>query len=71
LAVDKRLPFWTALELSRRVVHRQWWSTFSLVLVSAALIVGGALAYGVGLVLAVPLSTAALMYAYEDVFGVD
>jgi hypothetical protein len=69
LAIDKRLPFWTALELSRRVITRQWWPTFGLILTSLALVAAGILTYGIGLVLAVPLSTAALMYAYEDVFG--
>jgi hypothetical protein len=69
LTIDKRLHFWTALETSRRVITRQWWPTFGLVLISIALFAGGVLTYGIGLILAVPLSTAALMYAYEDVFG--
>jgi hypothetical protein len=69
LAIDKRLHFWAALELSRRAITRQWWPMFGLVLAAVALVTGGILTYGVGLVLAVPLATAALLYAYEDVFG--
>jgi hypothetical protein len=69
LTIDKRLHFWAALETSRRVITRQWWTTFGLLVISVALVAGGVLTYGIGLVLAVPLSTAALMYAYEDVFG--
>ncbi len=69
LAIDKRLPFWMAMEVSRRAVHRQWWPTFGLLLVSVALLFSTVLTLGIGLVLAMPLCTAALMYAYEDVFG--
>jgi hypothetical protein len=69
LTIDKRLHFWAALETSRRVITRQWWPTFGLLLASLALVAGGILTYGIGLVVAIPLSTAALMYAYEDVFG--
>ena len=69
LVIDKRMDVWTALEVSRRVVHRQWWMTFALALVAALMVLAGALAFGVGLVLAVPVATAALMYAYEDLFG--
>lgn len=69
LIVDKRLSAWEALELSRRTVHQHWWATFGLLLAQAVLILIGALAAGVGLVLALPLCTAALMIAYEDLFG--
>jgi hypothetical protein len=72
LAIDKRLPFWSALEVSRRVVHRQWW-TMSLVFVLCAGLpfIGGQLPYGIGLILLMPICTAALMYTYEDLFGQD
>lgn len=69
LIVDKGLPAWEALELSRRTVHKHWWATFGLLLAQALLILIGALAAGVGLVLALPLCMAALMVAYEDLFG--
>lgn len=69
IIVDKRLPVWEAMELSRTTVHRQWWATFGLLLAQAALIVLGALAAGVGLIVALPICTAALMVAYEDLFG--
>jgi uncharacterized membrane protein len=69
LVVDKRMDVWTAMEVSRRVVHRQWWMTFALAIVVALMVMAGALAFGVGVVIAVPVATAALMYAYEDLFG--
>ncbi|MGE0450418.1 MAG: GYF domain-containing protein [Vicinamibacterales bacterium] len=69
LIVDKRLSAWEALELSRRTVHHHWWSVFGLLLAQAMLILIGALAAGIGVILALPLCAAAMMVAYEDLFG--
>jgi hypothetical protein len=69
LIIDKRMDVWTAMEVSRRVVHQQWWMTFALGLVAALMVLVGVLAFGVGIIVAVPVATAALMYAYEDLFG--
>ena len=30
LVMDKRMDVWTAMEVSRRVVHRHWWMAFAL-----------------------------------------
>lgn len=69
LIVDRGLPAWTAMELSRSTVHRHWWPVFGLLLAQAAIIILGALAAGIGLVVAMPFCTAALMVAYEELFG--
>ena len=69
LVIDKRMDVWTAMEVSRRVVHHHWWMMFALALVAALMVMAGALAFGIGVVLAVPVATAALMYAYDDLFG--
>ena len=34
LVIDKKMEFWPAMEVSRRVVHHHWWSTFALVIVA-------------------------------------
>ena len=69
LVIDKRLEFWTAMEVSRRVVQRQWWTAFALAVVLALVIAAGLLFFVVGVVVAFPVSIAALMYTYEDLFG--
>ena len=69
LAVDKQMEFWTAMEVSRRVVHEQWWSTFGLVIVLALVALAGFLVCGVGAVITIPVASAALMFVYEDLFG--
>lgn len=69
LVIDKKMEFWTAMEVSRRVVHGHWWSTFALVIMLALIAFGGFLLCGVGALITIPLSSAALMYVYEDLFG--
>lgn len=69
LVIDKKMEFWTAMEVSRRVVHEHWWSTFALVIVLALIAFAGFLLCGVGALITIPVSTAAFMYVYEDLFG--
>lgn len=69
LVIDKKMEFWTAMEVSRRVVNRHWWSTLALVIVLAIVACAGFLLCGVGALITIPLSTAAFMYVYEDLFG--
>jgi len=69
LVIDKKMDFWPAMEVSRRVVHHHWWSIFALVIVLAIIAVAGFLACLVGAVITIPVANAALMYVYEDLFG--
>ncbi len=66
LAVDKGLGFWDAMETSRRVITRNWWRVFGLILLGIPVMVLGALALGVGIFVAIPLVLGAYVYAYED-----
>ncbi len=66
LAVDKRLGFWESMEGSRKVITRNWWRIFGLLLLSIPFILLGALALGVGIFVAMPLCVGAFVYAYED-----
>jgi hypothetical protein len=69
LVIDKKLDFWPAMEVSRRVVHKHWWPMFLLAIVLLLIICAGVLACGLGLVIAIPVVIAALSYVYEDLFG--
>jgi len=55
--------------VSRHVVHEQWWCMVLLALVLVLIVCAGALVCVVGLVIAIPVASAALMYVYEDMFG--
>jgi uncharacterized membrane protein len=69
LVIDKKMEFWPAMEVSRQVVQRHWWSMFGLVIVLALLVVAGFIACLVGAIVTIPVAIAALMYVYEDLFG--
>jgi hypothetical protein len=69
LVIDKRLDFWPAMEVSRQVVQAQWFTILGLVIVGVLIMIVGALACLVGLVVAVPVFLASVAYAYEDLFG--
>ena len=69
LALDKRMDFWPAMELSRKVVMRHWWSIFGLLLVNALLTLLGEAACFIGVFVAMPITVGAVACAYEDIFG--
>jgi len=69
IVIDKKLDFWPAMEVSRQVIHKHWWSMFLFAIVLILIICVGALACGLGLIVAMPVVFAAAMYVYEDLFG--
>ncbi len=69
LIVDRQMDFWPAMEVSRKVVHKHWWSVFGLMLLVYIIACAGILACVIGIVVTAPIAFAAVMYAYEDVFG--
>jgi len=69
LIIDKRLEFWPAMELSRKVVTRQWWPCFGLFGLSCMVGLIGLMGCGVGIFFAIPIAVGATVNAYEDMFG--
>ena len=69
LVIDKKMDFWPAMELSRKVVNRHWWAIFGLLLVCFLLSLLGLAVCIIGVFVAQPLIYGALTYAYEDIFG--
>jgi uncharacterized membrane protein len=69
IIIDKRIDFWPAMELARKVVTRHWWQVFAFVLLGVLLMFAGTLACFVGVFIAMPVVKAATVYAYEDIFG--
>ena len=68
LVVDKKIDFWPAMELSRKVISKHWWSFFAFAIVLALVNLLGVLACGIGVFVSFPVTMIALMYAYEDIF---
>ena len=69
LVIDKKLDFWPAMELSRRVVTKHWWLMLGFLIVCGLVALAGLLACCVGIFVTAAIAQAALMYAYEDIFG--
>jgi uncharacterized membrane protein len=69
LVIDKRLGFWEAMELSRRVITHRWWSMLWLAILTFLINGLGVLCCLVGVFITAPWGMLAIMYAYEDIFG--
>lgn len=68
LVIDRRMGFWEAMELSRKVVGKHWWKMFGFVIVLGLLGIAGLLACIVGVFVAFAIGQIAFLYAYEDIF---
>lgn len=69
LIVDREMGFWTAMKISWKIVHKHWFHIFGLAVLIGLLNLAGFLCCFIGLLVTFPLSTTALMFAYEDIFG--
>jgi len=55
LIADKGMGVWDAMELSRKAVTKHWFKVFGLFFLLSLIMTLGALAFGIGLIWAVPL----------------
>lgn len=69
--VDKSLGFWSAMETSRRLITKKWFSFLGLGLLMFLLILAGLLFFGVGVLVTFPLGSCVLTAAYEDIVGLN
>jgi hypothetical protein len=69
LTIDKRLKFWPALELSRKMVSKHWWMTLGLFLISSIVSFIGVIACCVGALVTAPVGFGMLTVHYNKVFG--
>lgn len=69
LVIDRNMEFWSAMEVSRKVVNKVWWPMFGLLILAYLIAVSGVLLCLIGIIITAPIALAALVYAYEDIFG--
>jgi hypothetical protein len=69
LVIDKGLDFWSAMELSRKIVSKHWWKFFGFVIILLLLKMAGIVVFIIGFFIVAPIAKASLMYAYQDFFG--
>ena len=69
IIIDRRIGFWEAMEVSRRVVTKHWWNIFLFAIVCGVINFCGVLLCGIGLFVTFPLTVLATTFLYEDLFG--
>jgi uncharacterized membrane protein len=69
LIIDRRMNFWEAMELSRKMVNKHWIIIFAFLIVYGLLALAGMIACCIGIFVTMPIGFAALMYAYETIFS--
>jgi uncharacterized membrane protein len=58
--------FWTAMEISRKLVHTNWWKFFGFVLILLLINIGGFLCLVVGLLVTIPLTYLSVYVLFEE-----
>jgi len=69
--IDKNLSFWSAMEASRKVITKKWFSFLGLGLLLALVNILGLIILGVGLLVTIPFSACVVAAAYEDIVGLN
>jgi uncharacterized membrane protein len=69
--VGRNFDFWEAMETSRKVITRRWFSFFAFLIVLLLINIAGALLLGIGLLFTGPLTTCAIAAAFDDIVGLS
>ena len=68
LIIDKQMNFWPASQLSIQTVKTNFWPFLGLSAIASIIGSIGAIAFGIGIVLTVPIQVCILAVAYEEIF---
>jgi hypothetical protein len=71
LIVDKKIGFWDALETSRQLITKKWFSVFGFSLVLSLINLAGLLFFFAGFILTVPFTVNAVAASYESIVGLS
>jgi DNA-directed RNA polymerase subunit RPC12/RpoP len=69
LILEKGLGPWQALEVSRKAIHKKWWTVFGLYLVMGVICLVSAIPLGLGMIWSVPLFFVGFGVLYRHFFG--
>jgi len=69
LVIDRRMNFWDAMELSRKMVCKHWFIVFAFMIVYGLVVAAGLIACCIGILVTIPIGLGAWMYAYETIFS--
>jgi len=71
LLLDKNLDFWPAMETSRKLVTKKWFSFFGFSLVLGLINIAGLLLIGIGFLVTFPWTVCSTVAAYDDIVGLN
>jgi uncharacterized membrane protein len=69
--IEKKLSFWSALEASRKLITKKWFSFLGLGIMLALLNLAGLLLLGIGALVTIPLTVCIIVAAFEDIVGIS
>ena len=69
--IEKKLNFWSALEASRKLITRKWFSFLGFGILLVLLNLAGMLVLGVGLLVTIPWTYCITVAAFEDIVGLN
>jgi len=69
LIVDKQLNFLPASRESIQTVKTNFWPFFGLSAIASIIGIAGSIAFGIGIVLTIPIQVCILAAAYQEIFG--
>ncbi|NTV68126.1 MAG: hypothetical protein HGB06_10715 [Chlorobaculum sp.] len=69
LIIDYRMEFWQAMETSRKIITKNWFSFFGFALLLGLVNLLGLIALGVGLLVTIPVTSCAAAIAYKEIVG--
>ena len=59
--------FWPALDTSRKIISKNWFPIFGFLFVLGLILMGGALAFGIGILFAIPFMHCCVYAAFDDI----
>ncbi len=65
-----KMDFWDAMETSRKLIGREWFGFLGFIIVLMLVNLLGAMAFGVGLLFTIPVTSLALYAAFDDIVGI-
>ena len=69
LIVDKQMNFWQASQRSIHTVKTNFWPFLGISVIASIIGSIGAIAFGIGIVLTIPIQVCILAVAYQEIFG--
>ncbi len=71
IIIDRQTNFWDAMEASRKIITKKWFSWFGFLLLLGIINLVGALIVGIGMLVTIPFTFCAIAVAYQQVVGLQ